>query len=121
MPTISQLPAATAVTSADKLPVSQDGTTHAVSVGTLLAGTQPAIITETGMLLGRISLGAGSPEAVSIGAGLTLKSGTLMSSSLDVASLPQQATLSINDNAVVDSGGAMTLLPVSALRGLFSA
>ena len=121
MPTISQLPVATSVTPADELPISQEGVTHSVSIGTLLAGTQPAIIAETGSLLGRISLGAGSPEAIAIGEGLSLKSGTLMASSFDVTSLPQQATLSIDDNAVVDSGGAMTLMPLSALRGLFSA
>ena len=121
MPTISQLPVATSLTPADELPISQEGVTHSVSIGTLLAGTQPAIIAETGSLLGRISLGAGSPEAVTIGAGLSLKSGTLMASSFDVTSLPQQSTLSIDDNAVVDSGGAMTLMPLSALRGLFSA
>jgi hypothetical protein len=121
MPTISQLPVATSVTPADELPVSQAGTTHSVSIGTLLAGTQPAIITETGSLLGRISLGAGSPETVAIGEGLTLNAGTLVASSLDLTNLPQQATLSINDSAVVDSGGTLSLLPLSALRGLFSA
>jgi hypothetical protein len=118
MPTISQLPVATSVTAADELPVSQEGTTHAVSIGTLLAGTQPAIIAETGSLLGRISLGAGSPESVTIGEGLALKAGTLVASPLDLTSLPHQTTLSISDNAVVNSGGVLTLLPMSALRGL---
>src|SRR3954470_13734611 len=121
MPTIAQLPVATSVTAADELPVSQEGTTHAVSIGTLLAGTQPAIIAETGSLLGRISLGAGSPESVTIGEGLALKAGTLVASPLDLTSLPQQTTLSISDNAVVNSGGVLTLLPLSALRGLYSA
>ncbi len=121
MPTISQLPVATSITPADELPISQEGTTHSVSVGTLLAGTQPAIITETGRLLGRISLGAGSPESVAIGEGLTLKAGTLAASPLDLNILPQQATLSINDTALVDSGGGLARLPLSTLRGLYSA
>ncbi|HEY7580261.1 MAG TPA: hypothetical protein VH855_21950 [Acetobacteraceae bacterium] len=121
MPTISQLPAATSVTSADELPVSQGGTTHSVSVGTLLSGTQPAIIAETGTLLGRISLGAGGPEPIAVGEGLALNEGTLTASALDVASLIQQTTLSISDHAVVNSGGVLALLPLSSLRGLFSA
>jgi hypothetical protein len=120
MPTISQLPAATAVSAADELPLSQQGTTHSVSVGTLLAGMQPAIMASTGTLLGRISLGAGGPESITIGNGLALNQGTLAATAFNVASLPQ-TTLSINDNAIVDSGGTLTLLPLSSLRGLFSA
>jgi hypothetical protein len=92
-----------------------------LSASVLLAGTQPAIIAETGSLLGRISLGAGSPESVTIGEGLALKAGTPVASPLDLTSLPQQTTLSISDNAVVNSGGVLTLLPDSALRGLYSA
>jgi hypothetical protein len=121
MPTISQLPAATSITAADELPVSQGGTTHSVSVGTLLAGAQPAIIVETGTLLGRISLGAGGPEPIAVGEGLALNEGTLAASALNVASLAQQTTLAINDLAVVNSGGVLALLPLSLLRGLFSA
>jgi hypothetical protein len=120
MPTIAQLPAASAVSAADELPVSQGGTAHSVSVGTLLAGTQPAIMAETGALLGRVSLGPGGPEPISVGQGLVLNAGTL-AASINVAGLPQQTTLSINDHAIVESGGAPQLLPLSSLRGLFSA
>jgi hypothetical protein len=42
MPTISQLPTLADVTAADAIPVSQNGATHSVSVGALLASTQPA-------------------------------------------------------------------------------
>jgi hypothetical protein len=57
MPTISQLPSSAQVTASDEIPVSQAGTTHAVTVGTLLASTQPAVISPSGTLLGRISIG----------------------------------------------------------------
>jgi hypothetical protein len=121
MPTISQLPSVTAVTAADALPVSQNGATHSVSVGTLLAGAQPAIISESGTLLGRISLGAGSPEAVVIGSGLLLNDGTLTVAASDLSNLPQQTVISPADYAVLSSNGQLTQLPVTSLRTLFSA
>ena len=121
MPTISQLPVAAEVTAADEVPVSQAGVTHSVSVGTLLASTQPAIFSDTGTLLGRISLGAGGPEPVTVGAGLLLNAGTLSSPAFNLAGLPQQITLSPTDYAMLNSDGLLTLLPLSSLRGLFSA
>ncbi len=121
MPTISQLPIASEVTAADEVPVSQAGVTHSVSVGTLLATTQPAIITDPGTLLGRISLGAGGPETVAVGEGLLLNGGTLAASAFNLAGLPQRTALSVSDNALLDSDGLLTQLPLSSLRGLFSA
>ena len=93
------------VTAADAIPVSQNGATHSVSVGALLASTQPAIISESGTLLGRISLGAGGPEPVAVGAGLLLNDGTLTASAFDPAGLPQQTTLSPTDHAMLNSNG----------------
>ena len=121
MPTISQLPSLAEVTAADAIPVSQNGATHSVSVGALLASAQPAIISESGTLLGRVSLGAGGPEPVAVGPGLLLNDGTLTASAFDSASLPQQTTLSPTDHAMLNNNGLVTLLPVSSLRGLFSA
>ena len=77
MPMISQLPVATGLAASDAVPVSQSGVARAVSVGNLLAGTQPAILTPTGTLLGRRSLGTGGPEEIALGSGLTLNDGTL--------------------------------------------
>ncbi len=48
-----------------------------VSVGTLLAGTQPAILAPSGSLIGRTSAGEGGPEPINVGAGLVLSGGTL--------------------------------------------
>ncbi len=70
MPTISQLPSSDQVTASDEVPVSQAGATHSVSVGTLLASMQPAVISESGTLLGRVSLGPGGPESIAVGIGL---------------------------------------------------
>jgi Fibronectin type III domain len=121
MPTISQLPAVTQVTSADEVPLSQAGVTRSVSVGTLLANTQPAIFNESGTLLGRTSLGVGGPEAIVVGIGLVLNAGTLATSGEESADLPQQTALVLTDQAVLNSAGNPMLLPLSLLRGLFSA
>ncbi len=77
MPTIPQLPTVTSVNSDDELPLQQNGVTSSVTVATLLAGTEPALSVPTGSLLGRASLGAGSPETIAIGNGLTFANATL--------------------------------------------
>src|SRR3974390_2296495 len=105
MPTISQLPSANQITAADEVPLSQQGAARSVSVGTLLAGTQPAIAAPTGALLGRTSLGAGGPEPISVGFGLQLEADTLRATGADHADFPVQATLVPSDQVVLNSGG----------------
>ena len=77
MPTIPQLPTVTSVNSDDELPLQQNGVTSSVTVGTLLSGTEPALTVPTGSLLGRASLGAGSPETIAIGSGLAFANATV--------------------------------------------
>jgi hypothetical protein len=120
MPTISQLPAVSQVTAADQLPISQGGAACSVSVGTLLAGTQPAILTATGTLLGRTSLGPGGPDPVEVGTGLLLETDILVATGADHATFPEQGTLTVSDQAVLSSEGNPKLLQLSLLRGLFS-
>lgn len=121
MPTISQLPVAGEVSAADEIPISQQGSVCAVSVGNLLAGVQPAILAPTGVLLGRISLGPGGPDPVSVGTGLTLSTGTLMANGTDHAAFPTEPTLTMSDDVVLSSGGSPKLMEISLLRGLYSA
>jgi Fibronectin type III domain len=121
MPTISQLPSSDQVTAADKIPVSQAGATHAVTVGTLLASTQPAVISASGTLLGRISTGPGGPESIAVGLGLLLNGGTVAASGSDHATYPAQTDLTPTDQVVLNSAGNPKLLTLSLLRGLFSA
>lgn len=121
MPTILQLPPVTQVTPVDEFPLSQGGITHSVTVSTLLAGVQPAVMAETGTLLGRVSMGAGGPESIGVGLGLALTAGALAASGADHADFPQQTTLVPTDQAVLSSAGKPMLLPLSSLRGLFSA
>jgi hypothetical protein len=120
MTTIAQLPAATSVGPSDLLPLSQAGVLYSVSVSELTANLQPLLDVPTGDLLGRNSIGAGAPETVSLGAGLLLAAGTLGADGGDHAGFPVQATMSLSDNLVIDNG-TPGLLPVTALRGLFSA
>jgi len=121
MPTISQLPAIAQVTSADQIPISQGGSACCVDVGTLLAGTQPAIMMPTGSLFGRTSLGPGGPDPVTVGTGLSLNAATLIATGSDHATFAQESALTLTDQAVVSSTGSPKLLPLPLLRGLFSA
>jgi hypothetical protein len=118
--TIAQLPAATSVGPSDLLPLSQSGVLYSVSVSQLTANLQPLLDVPTGDLLGRNSIGAGTPESVSLGAGLVLATGILSADGGDHAGFPVQATMSLSDNLVI-SNETPGLLPVTALRGLFSA
>ena len=121
MPTIGQLPLLSAVDPADEIPLSHGGATQSISVGTLLSGTQPAILTPTGTLLGRQSLGPGGPEPISVGTGLGLQSNVLAATGADHAGFTDQTILELADQAVLSSGGSPKLLGLSLLRGLFSA
>ena len=120
MPTISQLPAVSQATAADQVPISQAGSACSISVGTLLAGTQPAILVASGNLLGRTSLGPGGPDPVDVGIGLLLNTDTLVATGADHANFPVQTTLTLSDDAVLSSDGIPKLLQLSLLRGLFS-
>jgi hypothetical protein len=119
MPTIAQLPVATIVTPSDEIPLSQSGITRNVAVSTLLAGIQPAITAATGTLVGRVSLGPGSVESVSLGTGITMQTGALVATGLDHLAFPLQGTLSLTDDIVLNSAGHPLQMPVSKLLGLY--
>src|ERR1019366_7018116 len=121
MPTIFQLPSADTISASDLIPISQGGSAHSVSVGALLAQTQPAIIVGPPSLLGRFSIGPGGPDTIAVGDGLTLNSGTLSSSSFDLSALPPQTNLSQNDQIVVINTGTSYLVGLTQIRELFTA
>ena len=120
MPTIPQLPAATQINADDELPLSQGGVTRSVTVGDLLVGTQPALTVSSGTLLGRVSLGAGGPEPVSVGIGLAVSSGALAATGGEIAGFPENASIAPGDQMVLNSGGRPALVPAAALRALYS-
>ena len=120
MPTIQQLPPATSVSPADEVPVSQAGAAHSVSIGTLLAGLQPAILAPTGALLGRLSLGPGGPEPIAVGTGVAINSGSLVANGADHAAFPVEASPSASDQLVATNNGQSKLVPLAALEGWFT-
>src|SRR5215471_12671605 len=77
MPTLPQLPLAVIANPTDLLPIDSDGTTYAVTVGTLLGSTQPNMTLASGFLLGRLSMGAGGPEPIALGYGMMIDAGQL--------------------------------------------
>lgn len=121
MPTISQLPSADTVSASDLVPISQGGAVHSVSVGALLAQTQPAIIIGSPSLLGRFSIGPGGPDTIAVGDGLTLNSGTLSTSGFSLESLTLQTNLSPDDQIVAINTGTSHLVGLNQIRELFTA
>jgi len=121
MTTIAQLPPVVTVGPTDLLPLSQEGLLYAVSVSQLNANAQPIITVPMGDLLGRRSIGPGAPESISVGTGLALSTGTLAANGADHAGFPVQSAMSLTDDLVISANNAPGLLPVTALRGLFSA
>jgi Fibronectin type III domain len=121
MPTISQLPPAGSISAADEVPISQAGAARAVSVGALLASTQAVISIDSPSLLGRTSLGSGSPEQVDVGLGMILSGGTLVANGLDHSGFPLVPSLALESDLVISNQGRPMLMQASLLRGLFSA
>ena len=120
MPTIPQLPAATSSGASDEVPISQNGITRSATVAELLSGTQPAIQLPSATLLGRVSLGPGGPEPVTVAAGLAIASGALSATGTDHAGFALESGLNTADQVIVNSSGTPSRLPVPLLRGLFS-
>lgn len=116
MPTIQQLPLTASVGAADEVPISQSGTTNAVTVGTLLSSMQPAISVPTGVLLGRNSVGPGGPEAVNVGVGLALQAGSIVATGGDHATYPVSTSPSGTDQVVIASSGAPKLIALTTLQ-----
>lgn len=112
MPMISQLPVAIGLAASDAVPVSQSGVARAIPVGALLAGTQPAILTSSGTLLGRRSLGTGGPEEIVVGSGLTLNDGTLNVDDGMFASLETVGSVSPGSRLIaIEDGRLKAVLP----------
>ncbi len=121
MPTIKQLPAATAVSGSDLIPLSQNGLTRGVAISTLLSSTQPLLSLAQSTLLGRVSPGAGGPEAISIGTGLALQSGAMVATAADHLGLPASSGLLGDDEIIVNSSAMPKRLSAVKLRALFTA
>jgi hypothetical protein len=98
MPTIDQLEAALASSDADAVMLSQNGVAKKATRAQFLAGMQPQLLIGPSRLVGRSTSGVGAPEAIAIGAGLTLASGLLSAT----ATLPLDAVRPEDYGAVGD-------------------
>ncbi len=107
MPTISQLPSATAATDSDEILISQSGITRKLTRTQLLAGMQTALTPTAGTLLGRSSKTTGSPETIAIGDNLVMSGGTLSAAGggFSVASQPAGLVPSTSDLIAVSQDG----------------
>jgi hypothetical protein len=120
MPTIPQLPVAAASGAQDEFPVSQGGITRSVTTADLLSGTQPAIELPSAALLGRVSLGPGGPEPVTVSTGLAMANGGLAANGGDHAGFVLETALNLSDEVIVNSAGTPSRVPMPLLRGLYS-
>ncbi len=120
MPSIPQLPNATATSVQDELPLSQNGVTRAVSIGELLSGTQPIIELPSQTIMGRASLGPGGPEALTVGLGMGIQNASLIANGTDHNTFVSKSALAPGDEIIINSNAAPTRLPATALRTLFS-
>lgn len=119
MPTIDQLPAATAAADTDELPASQAGTVRKLTRAQLVAGLQSTIALNQGQLLGRNSTGIGGAEPIAVGSNLTLSGGTLNATTptLSLAALPAGQTPGGADLVPVGQGGAAVVVPYAQFMG----
>lgn len=121
MPTISELPVATAIDASDQIPLSQGGASRSTTVAALLADVQPAVRINSGALVGRTSVGAGGPEEVVVGPGLVLAEGTLATALGLLNSFDAGVSLLPNDSLVIHRHGRLHLVPAATIRSLYSA
>jgi hypothetical protein len=115
MPTIDQLAPATAAADSDEHIVSQAGTALKMTRAQILAGVQPQLALESGVLLGRCSAGMGAPESLTVGANLTLASGTLVASATPylIGGLPFGTVPAPGDLVPLNQGGTNTAVTFS--------
>ena len=121
MPTIPQLPAATGTGAEDEIPLSQSGITRSVTVSELLANVQSSIQMPSQTLLGRVSLGPGGPESISVSNGVALQGQSLVATGADHAGFSAESSLTLSDDVIVNAGGTPKRLAMPFLRQLFTA
>ena len=117
MPTIDQLAPATAAADTDEHIVSQAGAAVKMTRAQILAGVQPQLAIQSGVLLGRSSAGTGAPETLAVGANLTLATGTLSASATpyQVSALPAGTVPAPGDLVPLSQGGTNTAVPLQSI------
>ncbi len=114
MPTISQLPAVTALGPDDKVMFDQSGVSVAIRMADLLAATQPILTIAPNVVLARVTGGSGGPQPVPLGAGLTLHGGALAADVSVVATLASPKLTGTPTAPTQAAGDATTALATTA-------
>jgi hypothetical protein len=109
MPTIDDLPAATAAADTDALMVSQTNSARKVTRAQLLAGLQPAIVVPAGDLLGNGGSTSAGPLPITVGSNLVLAGGTLSATAAPfiISALPVGAAPGSADLVAVSQSGTI--------------
>jgi hypothetical protein len=106
MPTIDQLPTATASAANDAFMCSQGGIARQATLAQMLASTQPLIALGSGQLLGRSDSGSGVVEPITLGANLTMLNGVVSTPAPFVVSmLPEASTPGPTDSVPLSQSG----------------
>jgi hypothetical protein len=106
MPTIDELPAATASADTDEFMCSQGGIARKATRAQLLASAQPLIALTGGQLLGRSDPGAGGVEPIALGANLSFANGVLSGTApFAISSLPAASVPAPGDLVVLSQAG----------------
>ncbi len=115
MPTIDALQQAYSASDSDELMVSQSGVARKATRAQLLAGVQPALAIPSNMLLGRLSAGVGSPEAITIGANLAIDNATISAPApFVIDDLPAGSIPAPGDQVPLGQGSQNTAVPYAA-------
>jgi hypothetical protein len=123
MPTIDDLPAATAAADTDALMVSQAASARKVTRAQLLAGLQPSIVVPPGDLLGNGGTISAGPLSITVGSNLVLSGSTLSATAAPfiVSALPVGAAPGTTDLIPVSQSGTINAVPYSTFaNGLTS-
>jgi hypothetical protein len=122
MPTIDQLPAATAASDADEIVVSQSGIARKVTRQQLLAGIQTQFVLSGGTILGNGGSVTGLAQPILIGANLTLEGSVLSASAAPyiVAQQPPGTPPGAADLVPLGQSGANTAVTYAQFMGAMS-
>jgi hypothetical protein len=121
MPTIDELPAAISVGDSDEFIISQDYVALKATRAQVISGVQPALAVPQNNLLGRLSVGTGSPENIAIGANLSTVGGTLSAPApFVISSLPSGSAPGNTDLVPISQGGVNAAVSYSQFIGSFS-
>ena len=119
MPDLSTAPDGVPVAPSDKIALLRGGQLYSVTIGELAATFQPALTLTAGQLLGRDSNAPGVPQALAVGAGLSVAGEQLIANGEDHLGLNLLPWLDNQAELIVNSAGRPSRLPLSMLRGAF--